>query len=86
MVFLWNIVTTTVIHNTGHLRLVLLVLGEHLLHIVDHSALLVLFVDAAKHTPCSLVEVDTLLLHKVVSVGEIGDKVVSLLLLLGLNK
>ena len=86
MVFLWSIVTTTVIQNTGHLLLVQVVLGLLLLHIVDHSVLLVLLVDAVKHIHSSQVEVDMLLLYKVDSVGEIGDKVVSLLLLLGLNK
>ena len=86
MVFLWSIVTTTVIQNTGQLLLVQVVLGLLLLHIVDHSVLLVLVVDAVLHIHSSQVEVDTLVLHKVVSVGEIGDKVVSLLLLLGLNK
>ena len=86
MVFLWSIVTTTVIQNTGQLLLVQVVLGLLLLHIVDHSVLLVLSVDAASHTHSSLVVVDTLVQYKVVSVGETGDKVVSLLLLLGLNK
>ena len=86
MVFLWNTVTSIVIHNTGSQQLVVLVLGMLLLHIVDHSVLLVLSVDAASHTHSSLVVVDTLVQYKVVSVGETGDKVVSLLLLLGLNK
>ncbi len=77
MVFLWNIVTTTVIHSTGCQQLVLMVLGVLLLHIVDHSVLLVRSVDAVSVTHSGLVAVDTLVLYKVVSVGEIGDKVVS---------